>query len=138
MNGMPVLSKETTVDDIQEALKRKLIEHTHQLVARGGPAAFTIAGRVLLHYEPTASWCYEPPRAGETFYPVATVLAALKYPDLRTLQEDWNKVLGKRGPLPLYLHPTVDGHYTAMMAEMVVIRQLILLTDACNAAMMQG
>jgi|RhiMethySRZTD1v2_1073278.scaffolds.fasta_scaffold1300178_2 hypothetical protein len=123
-------------DDIQEALKRKLIEHTQQLVARGGPAAFTTAGRVLPHYEPTEVWSYEAPHAGETYYPVAAALAALKYPDLRTLQEDWNEALGQQGPLPLYLHPTVDGHYSAMIGETVVLRWLIYLTDECNAAMM--
>jgi hypothetical protein len=128
------------MDDIQEVLKRKLIEHTQQVVARGGPAALTTAGRAILHYEPTESWFYEDLmeccQQGETYYPVAAVLAALAYLDLRTLQQDWNEALGQRGPLPLYLHPTVDGHYAAMMAETVVLKQLILLTDMCNAVMM--
>jgi hypothetical protein len=98
------------MDDVQQHLKQQLIERTQQLVARGGPAALTTAGRILLHYAPTEAWSYEPPRAAETFYPVAAVLVALAYPDLRTLQEDWNEALGQQGPLPLYLHPTVDGH----------------------------
>lgn len=70
------------------------------------PAAVRSPGRLRLHYEPIEAWRYESPRAGETYYPVAAVLAALSYPDLRTLQDDWSEALSQPGPLPLYLHPT--------------------------------
>jgi hypothetical protein len=127
------------MDAIQEALRQKLVEETEALIADGGPAALSTTGRFILHYDPTESWLYEDilgscPKA-EVYYPLAAVLAALEYPDLYTLQEDWNETLGQQGPLPIYLHPTADGHYSAMMAEGVVLRQLLLLTDACDAAM---
>jgi len=109
-------------------------------VARGGPAALPIAGRCRLHYEPTEAWRYawsiESPGNSETYYPLAAVLAALAYPDLHTLQQDWNEALGQRGALPLYLHPTAEGHYTARLAETIVLDHLIWLTDACDAVMM--
>lgn len=128
------------MDDVQASLKQKLVEHTQQLVARGGPAALTIEGRFLLHYEPDESWRYETSRkrsqAWETYYPLAAVLTALPYPCLYTLQDDWNEALGQRGPLPLYLHPTAEGHYTALIAETVVLEHLIWLTDECAASMM--
>jgi hypothetical protein len=121
------------MDDLHLHLKQHLTEQTQQLVARGGPAAVTTAGRVLLHYEPDESLVYaelmaSPPK-GETYYPLAAVIAALAYPDLHLLQEDWNEALGQPGPLPVYLHPTAEGHYTAMIAETVVLNQLIWLTD---------
>ena len=59
--------------------------------------------------------------------------AALAYASLHTLQDDWNEALGQPGPLPVYLHPTAEGHYTAMIAETVVLNQLRWLTDECNA-----
>ena len=55
--------------------------------------------------------------------------AALACSSLYTLQEDWNEALRQPGPLPVYLHPTAEGHYTAMIAETVVLNQLIRLTD---------
>ena len=126
--------------DIQHLLRQKLLEHTQALVAHGGPGALTTAKRFLLHSEPAEAWLYEEFLAerdqGETWYPVAAVLAALECPDLTTLQQDWNEVLDQRGPLPLYLHPTANGHYSAMMAETVVLRHLILLTDMCTQEML--
>jgi hypothetical protein len=124
-----------TMDEIQMALKQKLTMHTQQLAAAGGPGAVQYLGRMILHYEPTEAWRYEQPRAGETYYPLAAVLAVLPYPNLRTLQEDWNEALGQDGPLPLYLHPTPEGHYTAMIGETLLLEHLILLTDECNAFM---
>jgi hypothetical protein len=128
--------------DVQEALQQQLIEETQQLVARGGPAALMTAGKFLLHYAPIESWRFEAAMASspqsETYYPVAAVLAALAYPDLRTLQEDWNETLGQQGPLPLYLHATADGHYTALIAETVVLQHLIWLTEECDVAMQEN
>jgi hypothetical protein len=121
------------MDARQAALQQQLIEQTQQLMARGGPAAVTTAGRIRLHYEPAESFLYggylESRTQGETYYPLAAVLAALSYPDLHILQEDWNEALGQRGPLPLYLCPTADGHYSAMIAESVVLQHLVSLTD---------
>ena len=121
------------MSNIKEVIKQKLVEQTQQLVERGGPAALRSAGRLLLHYEPVEAQCDESPRAGETYYPLAAVLAALAYPSLHVLQQDWNEALGQLGPLPVYLHPTAEGHYTAMIAETVVLNQLRWLTDECNA-----
>jgi hypothetical protein len=71
IHGRPVLSQETTMDDIQAVLKQKLVEQTQQLVARGGPSALTTAGRFLLHYEPDESFFYaelmESPPKSETY-----------------------------------------------------------------------
>jgi hypothetical protein len=75
-------------------------------------------------------------RHGETYYPLRAVLVALDYRDPATLQEAWDAVFGKQGPLPLYLCPTEDGHYAAMVAETVVLEQLIELTDEYDTAMM--
>ncbi len=128
------------MSDIQEDLKQQLLEQTERVVARGGPAAVRAAGRFILHYEPLEAWRYEAarvqPREYETYYPLAAVMAALGYSCLPTLQQDWNEALGQPGPLPLYLHPTAAGHYTAMLAETVVLDHLIWLTDACDAVMM--
>lgn len=77
-----------------------------------------------------------PRRAEETYYPLAAVLAAIGYESLHTLQEDWNEGLGKRGPLPIYLHYTADEHYTAMLAESVILDHLVWLTDLCDAVEM--
>ena len=123
------------MDDIQRALKQKLVEHTQQLVARGGPAAVRTTGSLRLYYEPVEWWRYEPPRAGETFWPLAAVLTALEYSSLHTLQEDWNEALGHPGPLPMYLYPTAEGHYTAMIGETAVLTHLIVLTAASDAVM---
>jgi hypothetical protein len=99
----------------------------------------TGAGRIRLHYEPEESVLYGEYRASrpqqETYYPLSAVLAALSYSSLHTLQEDWNEALGQRGPLPLYLCPTGDGHYSAMIAESVVLTILIRLRDDCDAVM---
>jgi hypothetical protein len=128
------------MDALQEALKQKLVEEAEVLVAHGGPAALTVTGRVGLYYEPDESWFYEDflecGQQEETYYPLMAVLATLGYPDPSMLQDDWNEVLGKQGPLPLYLHRTADGHYSAMMTETVVLRHLILLTDGVDAVMM--
>ena len=77
------------------------------------------------------------PRQEETNYPLAAVLAALGDAELHALQEDWNEGLGKQGPLPLYLHLTADGHYTAMMAESVVLDHLVCLTDLFSDAVVE-
>jgi hypothetical protein len=121
------------MSNVKEMIQQKLIEQTQQLVERGGPAVFRSAGRLLLHDEPVEVRCYESPRAGETYYPLAAVLAALAYSSPHTLQDDWNEALGQPGPLPVSLHPTAEGHYTAMIAETVVLNQLMWLTDECHA-----
>jgi len=119
------------MSNVKEVIKQKLVEHTQQLVERGGPAALPIVGWLRLHYEPDEAQGYKSPRTGETYYPLAAVIAALAYSSLHTLQEDWNKALGQPGPLPVYLHPTAEGHYTAMIAETVVLKHLIWLTEEC-------
>ena len=124
--------RDVRVKAARKVLVQKLVEQTRQLVERGGPAALRIDGWLLLHYEPEARGC-KLPRTGETYYPLAAVIAALAYPCLNTLQEDWNEALGQPGPLPVYLHPTAEGHYTAMIAETVVLNELIWLTDECYA-----
>jgi hypothetical protein len=122
--------------NIQAILRQQLIDETARLVARGGPGAMTWAGQVLLPYEPMEDPWYEPPGEGETFYPLAAVLAALPYRSLRTLQQDWNEALGRPGPLPVYLHETAEGHYTALVPESLVFSWLIYLTPMCDAVML--
>jgi hypothetical protein len=114
------------------------MNETQRLVARGGPDAVRAAGRLSLHYEPEGAWWYTPPAADEVFFPVAAVLAALPSPSLQTLQDDWNEALWRDGPLPVYLHETVEGHYTAMMAESFILKHLIALIDTRDAAMQEG
>jgi len=123
--------------DIQAILRQQLVEETARLVARGGPGAITQAEAVPLHYEPTGWWLWKPPAAGETFYPLAAVLAALPCPDLRTLLADWTRSSDAEGPLPLYLHETVEGHYTAMLPESFILDWLIYMTDMCDAEMLR-
>jgi hypothetical protein len=126
--------------ELQAALKQKLVEWTEKLVAHGGPAAVTVKGRVCVHDEPGEPCCWDGLlgccQGEETYYPLWAVLDAIGCLGIHTLQEAWNEVLGKEGTLPVYLHCTADGHYTAMMAETVVLRQLIELTDEYNAVMM--
>ena len=119
--------------NIQAILRQQLINKTARLVARGGPGAITTTKRVQLHYEPAEPWWWRPLGAGETFYPVAAVVAALGYPDLLALAEDWQRIHDDGGPLPLYLHPTAEGHYTAMVPEGVVLDKLIFFPKMCNA-----
>ena len=124
------------MSNVKEVIKQKLVEHTQQLVERGGPAALPIVGWLRLHYEPDEAQGYKSPRTGETYYPLAAVLAALGYgcdPYPHLLQEDWNQALGQPGRLPVYLHLTAEGHYTAMIAETVVLNELMWLTDECYA-----
>jgi hypothetical protein len=120
-----------SIATLQEELKQRLREHTQQLVARGGPSF--LVGRYSPLYQTSRDRIYGGPsllpRGRETYYPLAAVLAALPYSSLDTLQEDWNEALGMEGPLPIYLHETDDGHYSAMMSESVVIKHLIALTD---------
>ena len=123
--------------DIQAILRHQVINETAHLVTRGGPGAFTATARVQLHYEPTEQWWWHPLGASETFYPVAAVVAALGYPDLPALAEDWQRVHDDWGPLPLYLHATAEGHYTAMVPEVVVLDQLLYFTEMCNAEMLR-
>ena len=126
------------MSDIKEALKQHLVEQTRQLEAQGGPGALTLTGRALL--ESAETWLYaatlQSPRERETYYPLRAVLLALGYLSPTDLQEDWYEALGQPGPLPLYLHLTADGHYSAMIAERVVLDHLIWLTDACDAGML--
>jgi hypothetical protein len=123
--------------DIQAILRQQLRDETARLVARGGPGAFTATERVRLHSEPTEQWWWEPAGAGEAFYPAAAVVAALGYPDLPALAEDWNRLHAERGPLPLYLHATAEGHYTAMLPEGLVLGWLIYCTDMCHEEMLR-
>jgi hypothetical protein len=119
--------EEKSIETLQEELKQRLREHTQELVARGGPAAITIKGRFRLHYQALdRRWCSDPPEVSfseyETYYPLKAVLAALGDVDLYNLQDDWNEGLGQhRGPLPIHLRPTADGHYTAMMAQSIIL-----------------
>jgi hypothetical protein len=123
--------------NIQAIVRQQLIDETARLVARGGPGAFTATERVPLHYEPAEQWWWQPLGAGETFYPVAAVVAALGYPDLPALAEDWQRIHDDCGPLPIYLHPTAEGPYTAMVPEGVVLDKLIFFTEMCNAEMIR-
>jgi hypothetical protein len=109
-------TREAQEQTLREELKAGLVEEAEDLVADGGPVAVT--------------------QHGETYYPLRAVLVALDYRDPATLQEAWDAVFGKQGPLPLYLCPTEDGHYAAMVAETVVLEQLIELTDEYDTAMM--
>jgi hypothetical protein len=126
------------MSDVKEVIKQKLVEQMQQLVARGGPDVLTVPGRYRLHYEPVESRIYQDSvvrlRKSETYYPLAAVIAALDI-DLYLLQQDWNEALNQRGPLPLYLHPIAAGHYSAYIAETIVLEHLIWLTDACNEGM---
>ena len=123
--------------DILAILRQQLIDETARLVARGGPGAITTTERVRLHYEPAERWWWQPLGAGETFYPVAAVVAALGYPGLPALAEDWQRIHDDGGPLPIYLHPTAEGPYTAMVPEGVVLDKLIFFTEMCNEAMIR-
>src|SRR6266478_520992 len=69
------------------------------------------------------------PATPETYYPLSTVLAVLGHDSLMTLEEDWHCALGQTGPLPLYLHRTENGHYTALVPETVILDHLIWLSD---------
>jgi hypothetical protein len=122
--------------DIQAVLHQQLVEQTQELVARGGPDAVTGAGRAQLHWEPSGCGWYDPPAAGETLWPLAAVLAALSSSSLHLLQEDWNEALGHQGALPVYLHETAEGHYTAMVAESLVLAHLVYLSPLCTAEML--
>jgi hypothetical protein len=57
----------------QEVLKKELVRQTQKLIARGGPAALTLAGKPILPDEPVEAWCDEatdvPHRERETYYP---------------------------------------------------------------------
>jgi hypothetical protein len=123
--------------DIQALVRQQLIDETARLVARGGPGAFTATERVPLHYEPAEQWWWQPLGAGETFSPVAAVVAAIGYPDLPALVEDGQRVHDDWGPLPLYLHETTQGHHMALVPEAVVLDQLISVTAMVDAVMLE-
>ena len=126
--------EEKSIETLQEELKQRLREHTQALVVRGGPSL--LVGRYMLHYHTAKELAYGEgpsmlPHGNEPYYPLAAVLALFGdgY-DLNLLQEDWEEALGMEGPLPLYLHATGDGHYTAMIAETVELNHLMWLSPS--------
>src|SRR5262245_57086029 len=125
------LLHDVRIEAARKALVQKLREHTQALVARGGPSL--LVGRYLLHDHTAKELAYGKgpsmlPHDKEPYYPLAAVLAL--FGDgygLNLLQKDWEEALRMEGPLPLYLHATGDGHYTAMLKERVVLDSLVWL-----------
>ena len=120
----------------QALLRHRLRVEPADLAAAGGPGAVIAEKRPVLCYAPDSALWFEDAFAcrgqSETYYPAAAVLAAVRYPDLRTLHAAWHAALGMGAVFPL-LWSWTEGHDTAFIPESVVLSWLIYLMPECAA-----
>ena len=123
----------TTIQAAHAALIAHLTTHTQQLAAHGGPPTVAYhAGTfdampgvdpIALAASPARGPCYE------VYYPLGAVLQTLELP-LALIREDWHTALHEPAPLPLVPYETREGHCFALVAQAIVLDQLMWLSDA--------
>ena len=134
---------------LQQHVKHLLMGEAEGWDTEAAPAMLTPPHRFFLHDETDTTECYlawtDPgPQTDacpqmdlwgkpETYYTLRVVLDVLGYDTPQRLNADWQETLGHRTCLPLYLHPTPDGQYVALVPESVILTQLIGLIGCCEA-----